>query len=234
MKKTVVFNIASVPSRIELLKKTIASVINQVDYINVALNGYNADDYHKLRQMYDYEKVSFLATDNTMGDAMKFRWVDVLDCYYLTGDDDIAYPKTYVKDMVKAIDKFGIVSHHGRTFQSFPINSYYHPEEPSRRFHCLHAVEFNEPVQFAGTGVMGFHTDNFKPPFEIFKKKNLADIFISLYADSVGMPIWVLKHDADYFKYLKPTTTIWDEDHLNDEYQTNLVNDYFSFKIKIK
>ena len=214
-------NIASIPSRKNELIKTLDSITNQVDEVRVALNGYKhlPQGYHK------YNNVIFLIRDNSNGDAEKFRWVEETDGYYLTGDDDLIYPPTYVKDMIKALEKYDVVTLHGRSFHYYPIKSYY--KNPDVKVSCLNESLNDTIVQFGGTGVMAFHTKDFKPPFDIFKRANCADIWIGLYSDSVGVDICALKHIQNYLTYQQVPNTIWLDKNDDCQYETNIVNEYF-------
>jgi hypothetical protein len=214
-------NIASLANRIDLLINTINSLIDQVDQINICLNNYEVNPYI-------HPKVNVVFSDNSHGDAGKFMFTTQSEGYYLTADDDLIYPPTYVKNIIEAIDKYGIVTYHGRSFKSYPISNYHRPNEaPIIRNRCLGSYDYDEPVDVGGTGCMGFHTDYFNPPFSIFKRANMADIWISCYAKQQGKLIWGLKHDADYFSYQIPETTIYD-DKVNDcSFETKIINETF-------
>jgi len=211
--------IASLVEREEQLIKTIDSLINQVDEIHVCLNNY-------LEPPYEHEKVTFFYSDNVFGDYGKFLGLKGFDGYYFTADDDIIYPPTYIQDTIPHIDMYGVVSYHGRTFTKYPIMSYH--RTPAIRNRCLQEYLYTEPVDIAGTGVMGMRTDIFKPPFDIFKERNMADIFVSCYAKEQGIRIWGLKHSADYFTYQHVPNTIYDSRVDNCEYETRLVNKHFN------
>ena len=106
-----------------------------------------------------------------------------------------------------------------------PIDSYY--KSPAIRNRCLSFYGTTEPVQIAGTGVMAFRTDKFKPPFDIFKRINMSDIWVSCYAKKNNILIWGLKHDENYFKYQDVPDTIYEQKVLDCDYETKIVNDYF-------
>jgi hypothetical protein len=216
------FNIASIPDRVDLLINTVHSIIDQVDVVNICLNGYNYNPFE------DYDKINVIYSDNKHGDAGKFMFMEHFDGYYFTGDDDIIYPETYIKDTIKALETYKIVSYHGRTFLKYPIDNYYN--DPAIRNRCLDAYDYTEPVHIAGTGVMAFHTKHFNFPFSIFKRKNMADIWVSCEAKRQGVQIWGLKHGKEYFSYQPPTTTIYDEKVWDCEYETKIVNDCFNTK----
>lgn len=217
-------NIASIPSRKKELMKTLDSIVGQFDEVRVALNGHNKDEIVSLFKK--YPNVMFASTNNDLGDAYKFLWVSSTDGYYLTGDDDLVYPPTYVKEMIKEIDNYGIVSHHGRNFESFPIANYY--KGSNKRVQCLSENLEYGTTQFGGTGVMGFHTKYFNPKFSIFKRANMADIWIGIEADRQGLTITTLPHNEDYFTYQHVEHTIWHDKNMNCEKEVNIINEYFS------
>jgi len=212
-------NIASLATRKEQLINTIKSLINQVDEINICANNYDHCPF-------EHPKVNYFYSDNIFGDNGKFLFLRDFEGYYFTCDDDIIYPENYIQDTIKEVDKYGVVSYHGRTFLKFPIDSYY--KSPAIRNRCLEAYDITEPVQIAGTGVMAFRTDKFKPPFPSLKRINMSDIWISCYAKKNKINIWGLKHSKDYFKYQQVPDTIYDAKVNDCEYETSIVNKYFN------
>ena len=217
--KLVSVNIASLSNRKEQLINTIKSLIEQVDIINVCANNYTECPY-------EHPKVNYFYSDNVFGDAGKFLFLKDFEGYYFSCDDDIIYPETYIQDTIKEVDRYGVVSYHGRSFLKFPIESYY--KSPAIRNRCLSAYDTTEPIQIAGTGVMAFRTDKFKPPFNIFKQINMSDIWVSCYAKEKGINIWGLKHSGDYFKYQEVPDTIYEDKVDNCDYETEVVNNYFN------
>lgn len=211
-------NIASLVEREEQLINTINSLIDQVDIINVCLNNY-------LKPPIEHEKINYFYSDNVFGDAGKFMFLKNFEGYYFTCDDDIIYPPTYIQDTIKEIDKYNLVTYHGRTFLKFPIESYY--KSKAIRNRCLAAWEWTEPVHIGGTGVMGFRTDKFKPPFNIFERPNMSDIWLSCYAKKQGQKVWGLKHSKDYFKYQQVPNTIYEQKEFDCSFETDIVNNCF-------
>ena len=213
-------NIASLSTRKEQLINTIKSLINQVDEVNVCLNNYTECPF-------EHPKVNYFYSDNVFTDAGKFLFARDFEGYYFTCDDDIEYSPTYIQDTIKEIDKYGIVTYHSRSFLKFPIESYY--KSPAIRNQCLGNCDITEPCQIGGSGVMSFHTDYFKPPMSIFKTGCMSDIYVSIYADSLGKKIWSLKHKEGYFKYqqLPIGATIYEDKVYDCEFETSIVNKYF-------
>lgn len=212
-------NIASLANRKEQLINTIKSLIDQVDVVNVCLNNYEECPF-------EHPKVNYFYSDNVFGDSAKFLFLRDFEGYYFSCDDDLIYPGTYIQDTIKEVDKYGVVSYHGRSFLNFPIESYY--KTPAIRNRCLDSYDITEPVQIAGTGVMAFRTDKFKPSFDIFKQRNMSDIWVSCYAKESNINIWGLKHKKGYFKYQEVTGTIYEAKAFDCEFETSIVNKYFN------
>ena len=215
----IIYNVSSY-KRKETLLKTIESIYNQCDIINVSLNSY--DDIPV--ELYD-NKINILITDNEKGDAYKFYFLKYSNGYYFTIDDDLIYPNNYTDFMIDNVENYNrksIITLHGRNFKEFPIKSYYNSSRTS--YHCLYDVSDNIEVQFGGTGVMCFHTDLFKIDINYFEHPNMADIWIGKYAIENNIKIICVKHSKNFIKYSEVKETIYDKHKKNDTIQTNIVN----------
>jgi hypothetical protein len=222
MKK--IFNVATY-KRDEFLFKTIESIYNQSDIINVLLNSH----IEIPKQLID-NKINCFITDNSIGDGFKFLRLDESDGYYFTIDDDIIYPPNYSDYLIDSYNKYNgkyIVTLHGRSFLKFPITSYYRSQHVSYR--CLGDVNKDTFVQFGGTGVMMFHTNLLKFSHKNILKPNMADIWLSIFAREKNISIMCLKHDKNFLKYQKEVgnETIYDNYRMNDNYQTKIINERY-------
>jgi len=222
--------IANVASyrRTESLVKTLESIINQCDEVNVALNDFEGG----LPPILYDDKVNLYFTDNSKGDAFKFLRLSESDGYFLTIDDDLIYPPNYVEYMIAKCKEYGnsrVMTLHGRNFASFPITSYY--KSATERYACLDTVKKNVLVQFGGTGVMCFHTDLFKVGIDYFMAPNMADVWIGRYCLDNKIEILCLRHESGFIKYIPQKTTIYDHESKSDKIQTDLVNGLFVPKI---
>lgn len=177
--KTVI-GIATMQGREKYLEKTLESLKGQSDAIHI---------YHNHKESVDY-------TDNA-----KFKPLEQYEdetVYFLTCDDDIIYPSTYVSDMVKAINKHKcIVTHHGRILTGGIGANYYRGH---KGFRCNAAIERAQIIDVAGTGVTGFRTDYFCPS-KLYKYpiQKMSDLVFSLAAVKNGKQIVILPHSSDYF-----------------------------------
>jgi len=203
--KTVV-GIATFKGRENVLKRTIKSLMGQVDEIRI----------------YNNEKREIDLTDNG-----KFYFLQEYTepIYYFSCDDDIVYPKTYIKDMIRSIEKHKtIVTHHGRKLKGKGVGYY----RGHLAFRCTGKVESDKVIDVAGTGVTGFRTDYFNP-VDIYKSeyKCMSDLVFSLQARKEGKVITVLQHKAGYLiaQELPLNKTIFGNNVNNDSVQSSLADE---------
>jgi len=212
-------NIASIPNRLECLIDTVESLYNQVDEINIGLNGYTS-------KVFNDKKINEVLLDNSKGDAAKVFFIDKLKGTMLLCDDDLLYPENYVKNTTEMLKKHDLVTYHGRTLLDFPITSYYRSR--ALKYRCLSEVAEDVVVQVGGTGVMAFHTDKFRISYNEIEHKNMLDIVISAAARKQKKEIICLKHAEKWLKYnekmILSKDTIYDNHVINDEVQTLFFN----------
>jgi len=218
----ITYNIASY-NRPKSLIKTIASVFDQCDRINLALNSYDSIP----SELYD-KKITLFITNNDMGDAYKFIELMHSDGYFFSIDDDIIYPRNYTKFMINNVEKYGrkkLITFHGRKYAKFPINSYINS---SQLYHFNEDVYDDAPVHIGGTGVMCFHTDLMKIPMNYFLTPNMADIWVAKYAKEHGIEIICAAHEKGY---IHPQENIQESiflDSVKDStLQTKLINEIY-------
>ena len=187
-------NIATMPSRLEQLKKTVASLYDQADIIRIYLNGFK-----KVPKLPNpLNKITYTQGED-LTDNGKFYFLkeQAKDEYYLTCDDDIIYGEGYVKRTTDLIDKYDcIITYHGRILKE-GCETYYG---------CHEAFVFHETIlnnmwiDVAGTGVCGFKTSYFKPEIWNSKYKKMSDIVFSLEAKKQGKKIMLAAHEQNWLK----------------------------------
>lgn len=142
--------------------------------------------------------------------------------YYITCDDDIIYPPTYVQDIVNAINEHrSIVTHHGRKLKP-KTKSYYRGHT---QFSFLQRIERVIPVDVAGTGVTGFRTDYFNP-IDLYKSEHkcMSDLIFSLEVKKQGKQITLIPHASGYFKEVRNKETIKNKFVNDDSIQTMIAD----------
>lgn len=219
-----VAGIATIPTRIEQIKRTIESLLPQVDVIHVALNNFTV--------VPECVKHGMVMREITQGsDEQKFLTVQSArqsspNSIYLSCDDDLIYPPDYVKVMKERLEHYEIVTCHGRNFNSFPIKSYY--KSAGSKYRCLDKVSTDVPVMVGGTGCMAFRPANFSVSLADFPSKYMADVHLAIAAKKQGKRIMCIAHEAGWIKYQPVNDTIYDRFRDNDKEQTERINEIFS------
>lgn len=234
---SIICGVATIKERVENLKLFVNSIISQVDKLIVYQNG-----YYELFEFLKHPKIevySSIMTNIDMGDAGKFYRVNEFqNCYYLSCDDDIIYPKNYVNEMIKSLKKYDnniIVSHHGRIMKKNAIDYYNDIDEG---FRCLDDTHQEKKIDFGGTGVMGFHTNKVNGlDFSYFKEPNMADIWVGKFAAENGISIFILPHNKGWIKSsltLDETNTISKKYRQTHTIQNKILSEIRLIKKKFK
>lgn len=217
--------------RIDSLVKTIESIYNQCDEINIFLNDHEGE----IPYSFFDEKINLYFSDNRYGDALKFAKLIDSDGYYLTIDDDLIYPPNYVEHMVNRCKEFSnkrVISLHGRKFSNKVIDSYY--RSYVEFYHCLRHQKRDAIIHFGGTGVMCFHTSLMKIPITYFEHPNMADVWVGKYCIENNIEVVSIAHEKDFLTYQPQKTTIFDSESNSDVIQTKIVVDIFNKKEEVK
>lgn len=220
----IVATMATMPGREESLKLVIASIIDQVDELRIYANNMirPVTQHRKLKWLFSHEHAG------DIGDAGKFYAIDDITGYHFTIDDDLIYPKDYVFTMISAIERYErrcVVSQHGRTFPSGAIRSYY--KGACNRYACLGNVSRDVFAHVVGTGVLAYHTDTIRIPFEIFEASNMADIWFSRFCQQQKIPRVILKHQSGWIRdsnCYDQYSSIYFQNVHDESFQTKIMN----------
>lgn len=184
--ETVTASMATMPSRIKVLEKTIASILPQVDRLDVYLN--NFTDVPKF--LVD-PKIT-LARSQDHGDRKdngKFFFVGQLaPGYHFTIDDDIEYPPDYVTRTILAIERYqrrAVIGVHGVDLAD-PLVAY---TRNRRVLHFKEALRSDQFVQLLGTGTTAYHTSTLRVAPEAFETTGAADLWFAIQARQQGVPL---------------------------------------------
>ena len=217
--------IATIPDRENLLRKTVNSLLPQVDKLNIMLNNYPFTPH-----FCHNPKIEVCHLDNSKGDGAKFHGLRTVKGYIFTCDDDLIYPTDYVETMVnvlKSLDNSVILTNHGRLMHEKPVTSSY--SDRKEAFHWRNEQKESVRLDIGGTGVMAWHSSAFFPNIDDITIKNMADIWVAKFAKEQGVKIMLCPHKADWIGYLHPESiapTIWDEHYPNPKAQTDLYNSF--------
>ena len=221
----IIFNMATMPIRVNSLQETVKSVINQCDELNIYLN-----EWSFVPEFLIDEKINIFRSQEhsgDLGDVGKFFTCDDWNGYIFTIDDKIIYPHDYVEKMIRAIETYkrkAFISLHGRLVKP-KCSSYYHDYD--KAFRCLDYQRDTIFGHVLGTGVMAFHSSLFKVKLSHFKSTNMSDIWMSIALQKAKIPVVLLQHNAGWIRLSRKQDnrfSISASCSFNDKPQTNTVN----------
>ena len=197
-------HLATIPGREQSLRKTVDSLLPQVDWIYIALNGHTEVP----ETLKGVERLTMAFMDNSLGDAAKFSFLDMVDGYVLICDDDLVYPPSFAAIMQDKVVLHGCpVSFHGKSYAKRPIESFRKDHTSNHR--CLCSVVGDHEVDIIGTGTLAFRVGDIKLSIADFPYPNMADIWFSKLAHEQGIKLIAVEHPRGILRYIKPETTIW-------------------------
>jgi hypothetical protein len=223
------FHMATMPPRMEALKDSIPSIINQCDHLFVYLNNFGG----YVPKILQNPKITVFKSEDEIGDCGdvgKFYGCDNWKPgYHFTVDDKLVYPVGYTDYMISLIEKYkrkAVVSLHGRNFHKRPSESYYF--DVKEFFGCLAQCE-EQFVEEIGTGVMAFHTDTVLPKWDWFPYMNMTDIYMSMELQKLKIPTLIAAHPRNYIRISNRIDTSYSiSQSLNkkDQFQTQVINSF--------
>lgn len=137
------------------------------------------------------------------GDAGKFAGLDPEHGdwdVFLTCDDDLLYPETYVEHMKAAVNETrnAIVGIHGMTFVE-PFRDYYRSRNTK---HFGTALEQSTWVHALGTGTIAWRPSLFSFSVNDCRCPNAADVWFNLAAQRKGIARRCIARPAEYLRQL--------------------------------
>ena len=199
----VIASMATIPSRIRMLKDAVYSLLVQCDEVRVYMNNYDSVPeflHHpriKIRRSQHWD-------DN--GDAGKFGWIDENEApgYRIICDDDLLFPPDLIERLVgkvKETDDRAMVGLHGVMLRQ-PISQYYAPNS-RHAVHFQSRMDTPKLVQILATCVMCYHSSQMTLRRDDFMFRNMADVWLSAYAKNNGIPLMIIDRP---FKWVRQNT----------------------------
>jgi len=206
--------LASIPGRTESLRGTVDSLLGQVDRVSVYLNG-----YEDVPAFLENERIDVARSQDhgDRGDAGKMFWTGAGDFdYYISCDDDLVYPPDFAERMVAAVDEYhrsALVGCHGVLLKADPTDYY---RSRAKLYHNGGEVVGAHSVHVVATSSLCWHRSIPVRP-QLFKHPNMADMWISAWANERGIPRIVIPHEAGWLQFTKHDgDTIWDASRRRD------------------
>jgi len=240
---TITASLATIPKRIIPFKEMFDSIIDQVDILQVYLNGF--EDRMIPTYLMKNTKVRIYQSQyekfGDRGDAGKFFNVQNIKGFHLICDDDIHYPKDYVKKMIDKCEEYDrkyVIGCHGGDFNKFPIQDSY--KDRRRTVHYKKSRLLKDiAVHYIATNSVCFHDDTISlNDEEDFKIANMGDIWLAVACQKKNVGMIVREHDWDWIKDCEnynPWDSIYGERYKDDargkaEIQTEVANTITNWK----
>ena len=178
----IVAAVATMPSRVSSLTRTVGSILPQVDQLCVYLNGHT-----ELPDCLKHPKIT-VAWGKDLGAAGKFFFTDRFkDGCYLTIDDDIWYPSDYTTRMsTRAMGSNAVICVYSRTFMMSNPTQYF---EDSTETILEDALYEDRQAHVPGTGTAAFDLSYFSPKVEDIIEHNSADLMLGLVCNQRNVPV---------------------------------------------
>ena len=202
--------------------ESIMSLKGQVNTLHVALNGFTRVPAEIARE----EWVIPWHVGHNMGDSGKFA--DIECDAYLSLDDDLIYPETYVQDFLDAAKRYPnhVLTHHGNDCKG-ATDSYFKMRYQSERIQCLMKNDIDMILTIPGTGVTFFPGDVYSEFYSrLFDGWNHADLIAGKILQQMNIRIRSVKHPKGYFGYINPPdgSTTWEQNVQFDTKMTKIWN----------
>lgn len=184
----IVAGMASIPERSAALRQATASIIDQVDHLYVYLNNYpDVPPYLQSPKITVYRSQDH----GDIADNGKFFGVqNHTKGIYFTLDDDIIYPRDYVRTLVNALRQVnfaGIVGVHGVYYTKAP-----HSFLDRRLVHYARGNFEVRPVSLLGTGTAAFPIRLLNLNLDVFETQRMADVWLAKHAKDRNIPMFAV------------------------------------------
>jgi len=217
---------ATVPIREKFAIQSVKSLLKNTwipDTFHLELNGFS-----EVPKWVTELPITYTLRPENIGAKAKFARLKDCKGYYLTVDDDIEYPSSYIYELVRNIELTGnksICGYHGSTHKILPIKSYW--KDVARKFHFADGLKRRALCSMLGTGTMGFHT-SIMLSYAVFEKGNQTDPYLSKWCISKGIKQIAVDRPIAYLKQIKGSQDtgkeIWRSAMNNDTEQTKVIN----------
>lgn len=197
----VTFSLASIPERAAFLKRTIQSIYKQSDQIHVYLNGYrDVPDFLIDSKIKVYRSQE--SGDLSANGKIWFLRESPKRGYVFLIDDDIIYPKNYVKTMVETLKKYQhrfAACVHGSIF-SDQLQWYY---QRSSMFPFKRGLAHDCLVNLPGSGTFVFNTDTLELDYDDFQPFTMVDLILGILCRNQKVPIISVARNRDWLEVQK-------------------------------
>lgn len=188
---------ATFPARRRQLRKAVASIIGQVDRLHVYLNNYQSiPDFLQQDRV-----VAHLPSLGDLQERGKFYGAEGEKGYIFLLDDDIVYPKDYVKRMVQEVERHNreaVIGVHGISYSRTK------PSPIADRSVCAFwKACLGGPVDALGTATVAYHSDALELSISNTNFDGQADPFVAAKAWELGRPMLSIARKRNWLRPLR-------------------------------
>lgn len=223
----IIATMATFKLRIDSLKDSVDSIINQVDELIIYLN-----DYDEVPTFLIHEKIKVYLGKECDGNIKakgKFYKCSEINGFHVSIDDDLIYPSNYIETYLSKMAEYDnkvIITSLGKITKPNSKNYY---SDILFGYHFQRETLNDYSVHMGGTGVMMYHTDTFKPSYEEIENGGFIDLFIGKQALKQRIPIISIKHEANWICFNEKEnkrlgSTLFEQGKKDHSEQTNIMN----------
>ncbi len=215
---------ASEPGRIEMLRKSVRSLLAQVDILHVYLNNYSS-----IPRFLNHEKIYITSSQDfgNLGECGKYYWVGDFGAYHFICSDTIIYPQNYIKVLKQKVDD--------NDRQTTIGAGGYKIVKPFTNFDqsVIQISEFQEthndkPVDVLKDSCLVFHTSSLAVSRHHFYQPALSSIWFSILALEQNTPLICAEHAEAWIQPAGHLEEPLSDKHDPKNYRSFLTGAYFS------
>lgn len=187
---------ATIPERVDSLKLTLKSIIDQVDKLYITLNG-----FHDIPDFLKHRKIVLNLSQEYDDYGSNGRFINSKNWsgFMIIIDDDIIYPENYVENLISAIQKYkykAVVGVHGIIISDTFI-SYF--EKSSRKvYHFKSPLKEDTPVHCLGCGTIAYHTHHVNFDLDDFDKNFMTDLYVAKKCQRLEIPMVAIQREREW------------------------------------
>jgi hypothetical protein len=199
---------ASIPSRAKDLARVLERIVPQVERLHLFLHGYDAIPpearHARIVPVLAPKSHPYRASGKFYGLKQESA-----PCLYVTFDDDILYPPTYVERLAQ-----GLIRHEGNAVVGFHAQKYLPPYQSylrdTRNYYFARRQLFERRVDELGTGTVAFVSSRLKFDPPSWKYGDIDDINLAIEAERAGLPRICLPRPRHYMRQIwGQTESLW-------------------------
>jgi len=209
---TVIVGMATIPSRIDVARQAIASLLPQCDAMHIHLDGHGTDDsWHAHARAIGFGFGAYFLGSPILdagkrGAAWKFAVLEDDDVedddILLTCDDDFAYPPDYAATMLAALERAESANGRGCVVTAHGATHGRDWRTRHRDARAVHATRHMRRLNVPGTGVMAARVGTIRDYPIPTGGDCREDARFGVWCQREGVPIYAVPHAAGWLRDL--------------------------------